>query len=247
MTIETQEELAGLQKIGRIVGQTLQEMKRQLRPGMTTTELDKIGATILARYGANSAPKLTYGFPGTTCISINEEAAHGIPGARIIQPGDLVNIDVSAELGGYFADTATTIPVPPTTAMQYKLCKCAQNALKKAIGAARAGRPVNAIGKASETVAHRCGFTVIRNLPGHGVGHHLHEEPTVPGFYNPMARQRLTKGLVITVEPFLSIGADLVVECDDGWTLKTPDHSLSAQYEHTIVITDGRPMVLTAV
>ena len=247
MTVETAAELAGLQRIGRIVGLTLQEMKRRLRPGMTTAELDEIGAAFLAQHGARSAPKLTYGFPGTTCISINEEAAHGVPGKRVIRPGDLVNIDVSAELDGFFADTAATIPLPPISPAQYKLCRCAQKAMQKAIASARVGRPLNAIGQAAENIARRCGFSIIRNLPGHGTGRHLHEEPSVPGYFAAWARQPLAQGLVITVEPFVSTGASRVIESDNGWTLKTADGSLSAQYEHTIVVTRGRPLLITAV
>lgn len=247
MSIESQKDLVGLKRIGRIVGLTLREMAGQVQPGMTTAELDAIGEATLARYGARPAPRLVYGFPGATCISLNDEAAHGIPGKRVIRPGDLVNIDVSAELDGYFADTATTVPVPPISPLNGELCRCAQKALGQGIAAARAGRPINAIGRAAERVARRCGFTMIRDLPGHGVGRHIHEDPTVPGFYDPHARQRLTEGLVITVEPFLSTGAQRVTAEPDGWTLKTPDGSLNVQYEHTIVVGRGRPLLVTAV
>lgn len=247
MTIESGNDLLGLQRIGKIVALTLQEMKKHLRPGLTTAELDEIGGAFLKKHGAHPAPKLVHNFPGITCISLNNEAAHGIPGDRLIRQGDLVNIDVSAELDGYFADTGATIPVLPVSPLKQKLCDCGQRALKRAIASARAGRPINAIGRAAQTTAHRCGFTVIRNLPGHGVGRDLHEEPTVPGFYLPLANQRLTEGLVITVEPFLSTRAHHVVPDADGWTLKTSDGSLVAQYEHTIVITKKRPIIITAV
>lgn len=247
MTIETESDLVYLKRIGRIVGLALKEMQTQLRPGITTAELDEIGGKFLRKYGARSAPKLAEGFPNETCISINDEAAHGIPGDRIIQAGDLVNIDVSAELDGYYADTAATTPVLPVSSIKHKLCHCARKARDRGIAAARAGRPISAIGRAIEKTADRCGFTIVRNLPGHGVGRDLHEEPTVPGFYLPQMSQRLTDGLVITVEPFLSAGATYVIEDADGWTLRTPNRQIAAQYEHTIVVTKKKPIVITAV
>lgn len=247
MSVESEKDWEGLKRVGKVVALTLREMKKQVRPGMTTAEVDEIGNRLLSGYGARSAPRLVYNFPGTTCISLNDEAAHGIPGDRVIRQGDLVNIDVSAELDGYFADTAATIPVPPISPLQWKLCQCAQRALRKAIAAARAGRPIHVIGKTAETTAQRCGFRVIWDLPGHGVGRSIHEEPTVPGFYALWANQPLTEGLVITVEPFLSTGANQVVTAEDGWTLKTLDGSLCVQYEHTIVITRGQPIIVTAV
>lgn len=248
MSIQSQKDLLALMKIGRIVGLTLKHMQEQLRPGMTTEELDAIGAQFLKKQGARSAPQLVYKYPGATCISINDEAAHGIPGKRVIREGDLVNIDVSAELDGYFADTGATTPVPPTSAVQQRLCDCTQKALDKAINAARAGQPLNAIGRAVETQAKACGFSLIRELGGHGVGRGLHELPrNVPNFYEPRLKGRLTEGLVLTIEPFLTTRANRVVTDPDGWTLRTPDRSLVAQYEHTLVITKDRPLLVTAV
>lgn len=246
MSIESEKDIDGLKKIGRIIALALREMKTRVQPGMTTAELDGIGKTILDSHGARSAPNLVYGFPGTTCISINDQAAHGIPNDKVIREGDLVNIDIAAELDGYFADAAITVPVPPITSLKWKLCHCTQQALTKGMAAARAGHPINAIGRAVESTAQQCGFNIIQDLPGHGVGRNIHEEPTIPGFYAPWMNQRLTEGLVITVEPFLSTGAQQVVTDKDGWTLKTPDGSLSVQYEHTIVVTRGQPMIITA-
>jgi methionyl aminopeptidase len=246
MTVENEGDMAGLKQIGRIVALTLREMQIQVRAGMTTAELDDIGGRFLAGQGARSAPFITYGFPGATCISLNNEAAHGVPGERVIRHGDLVNIDVSAELDGYFADASTNVLIPPVDPLKQKLCDCTRAARKKAIASARAGQPLNVIGKTIEATARRCGYQVIRDLPGHGVGRSLHEHPTVPGFYLRSSTQRLTEGLVITVEPFLSTGASHVVESGNGWTLETADGSLAAQYEHTIVITRGQPLVITA-
>jgi len=247
MSIDSEKDLEGLRRIGRIVAQALQEMKKHVRPGITTGELDAIGAEFLQRHGARSAPQLVYQFPGATCISINNEAAHGIPGTRVIQPGDLVNLDVSAELDGYFGDSAVMVGVPPLSAVQERLIECTQAALKKAIAVAWAGERINIIGKTVESEARRCGFTTLRDLGGHGVGRNIHEEPhQVQNYANPRDLRRLTEGLVITIEPFLTTGARHVVTAADGWTLHTADGGLSAQFEHTLVITRGRPVVVTA-
>jgi len=170
MSIETEEELIELKRIGRIVARVLREMKEALRPGMTTQELDDIGGRALARFGAQPAPALTYRFPGATCISVNDEAAHGIPSDRVIRAGDLVNIDVSAELGGFFADNGASIPVPPIAEATQHLCLSNQRALRRALTTARAGRRFNRIGRAIEAQARHDGFKVIRNLCGHGLG-----------------------------------------------------------------------------
>jgi methionyl aminopeptidase len=247
MTVDTDEELKALRRIGEIVALALEEMKAHLRPGITTRELDEIGGQFLHDHGAHSAPILVYNFPGETCISVNDEAAHGIPGERVIQAGELVNIDISAELDGFFADTAASVPVPPVSALQQHLCDCTQTALRQAIRSARAGEPMSVIGRAVERQASQCGFHVIRNLGGHGVGRNIHEEPRfIYNYENPADRRVLKAGQVITIEPFLSTGADLVVASGDGWTLRTPDGSLSAQYEHTLVITREEPIVITA-
>ena len=248
MTSASRDEIDGLKRIGRIVGLTLREMTKALRPGMTTKELDEIGRAYMQAQGARSAPILAYHFPGNTCISINEEAAHGIPGNRVIQPGDLVNIDVSAEMDGLFADTGASVPVPPVTAEIENLCNCTRAALKKAIEAAVDGNPLNAIGKAVEGEASRCGYNIIAALNGHGVGHSLHEEPHyIPNYYNPRDRRILKEGMVIAIEPFLTPGNGQVLNGSDGWTISTADGSRLAQYEHSIIITKGKPIILTAV
>jgi len=248
MTIETEEDLQGLQRVGRIVGLTLQEMGKKLRPGMTTRELDAIGDACMARHGARSAPRLTYNFPAATCISINEEVAHGIPGDRVIAPGDLVNLDVSAELDGYVADTGGTFVVPPATPEKLRLCHAARLALRAAMSEAVAGKPLNGIGRAVQRVARQKGFKVIKNLGSHGVGRHLHEEPRfIAGYFDPQDRRHLWDGLVITIEPFLATRTDFVEESGNGWTLQGPRGCLAAQYEHTLVVTRGQPVAVTAV
>lgn len=246
MTIETDADVAALKRIGGIVSRVLQQMLDAAEPGMTTRELDAFGAQLLNHYGARSAPQLTYNFPGATCISINEEAAHGIPGERVIRAGDVLNVDVSAELDGYFADTGGTRVVPPTTAQKTRLCHATRTALEAAMKQARAGQPINAIGAAIERTAKTYGFRIIENLGSHGVGRALHEEPEhIAGYFDPRDRRMLQEGMVITIEPFLSTRSRVVTEADDGWTLAGMHGNLSAQYEHTMIITRGAPIVVT--
>ncbi|MBA4328203.1 MAG: type I methionyl aminopeptidase [Polaromonas sp.] len=246
MTIETQDDVVALQRIGKIVSSVLHDMLDAAEPGMTTRELDALGAQWLEQHGARSAPQLTYNFPGATCISINEEAAHGIPGDRIIRAGDVLNVDVSAELKGYFADTGGTRVVPPTNPQKTRLCHATRTALAQAMKHARAGQPLNGIGAAIERTAKAYGFKVIENLASHGVGRALHEAPEhIPGYFDPADRRMLKEGMVITIEPFLSTRSRVVTETADGWTLVGAPGNLSAQYEHTMIITRGEPMVVT--
>lgn len=246
MTIETHDDVVALKRIGRIVALVLQEMLDTAEPGITTRELDAIGAKLLEQRGARSAPRLTYNFPGTTCISVNEEAAHGIPGDRVIKAGDVLNIDVSAELGGYFADTGGTRVVPPTNAQKTRLCHATRTALDQAMKQARAGLPLNGIGAAIQRTAKTYGFKIIENLGSHGVGRSLHEEPEhIPGYFDRSERRLLKEGMVITIEPFLSTKSRVVTEAADGWTLVGVPGNLSAQYEHTMIITKGEPIVVT--
>jgi methionyl aminopeptidase len=246
VTIEHERDIEALKRIGRIVATCLKQMGGALEPGMTTAELDGLGAAFLAEHGADSAPQITYDFPGTTCISVNDQVAHGIPGALRIEKGDLVNIDVSARLDGYFADTGGTFEVPPYAPTTRKLCMATRRALADARGAARAGAPLNRIGRAIERRARRAGFGIIRDLGSHGVGRALHEEPShIHGYYERRDRRQLREGQVITIEPFLTTGPPHVVEAADGWTLLNAPGARSAQYEHTMIITRSKPIVVT--
>jgi len=248
MTIESQRDIEGLRRVGKVVAAVLQEMLDSIEPGMTTAELDDIGSRLLDRHGARSAPRVTYNFPGATCISVNEEAAHGIPGQRVIQPGGVVNVDVSAELEGYSADTGGTRVVPPSTPAKDLLCRATRRALREAIGEIRAGNKLNRIGKAIERVAKTHRLKVIKNLAGHGVGRSLHEDPeSILGYFEPRDSRVLHEGMVIAVEPFLSTKSTRVTEAADGWTLVGANGNLSAQYEHTLIVTRSEPIVVTTV
>ena len=246
MTIESQSDIDALQRIGRIVSLVLHRMLDAIEPGMTTAELDTMGARMLAEFGARSAPQLAYDFPGATCISVNEQAAHGVPGSRIIRAGDMVNVDVSAELDGYFADTGGTKVVPPGSPIKTKLCHATRVALDEAMKVARAGQPLNHIGSAIERVAQTYRLRVIENLGGHGVGRAIHEEPeNILGFHDPRDQRVLKEGMVIAIEPFLSTKSRTVTEAGDGWTLVGMPGNLSAQFEHTLIVTRGAPIVVT--
>ena len=246
MTIAHQQDVEGLLRIGAIVAEARDVMGACVRPGVTTAELDAIGRGILERYGARSAPALAYGFPGATCISVNDELAHGIPSPRrTLCEGDLVNIDVSAELDGYWADTGASFPVAEVSAEARLLLRATRQALHDALDTASAGRPLRHIGRAVERRARRSGLHVVRDLCGHGVGRHIHEPPNVSNVENTGDHTRLWEGLVMTIEPFLTTRARSVVEADDGWTLRTPDGSRGAQFEHTLIVTRGAPLIVT--
>lgn len=246
MTITRDEELAGLKEIGRIVAETMQAMARAMEPGMTTAELDEIGRAWLDREGAVSAPQATYDFPGATCISVNEEIAHGIPGTRVIAPGDLVNIDVSASKNGYFADTGATYRVAPVKASLDRLCRDGRRAMQIGIGQVRSDRPLAGIGQAIGRFAEARGYTLIRNLASHGTGRALHEYPQeIATWPSPKDRRRINKGLVLTVEPFLSKGGLWAADGGDGWTLHSEPPAPVVQYEHTVVATDRGAIVVT--
>ena len=246
MTVQSPYDIEQLMKIGKIVALTIEEMKNRTRPGMTTRELDLIGRDVLAAHGASSAPMKDVRFPGYTCISVNEEVAHGIPGERIIQAGDLVNIDVSAELGGYYADAGRSFQVAPVATEVDRLCRHAYDTMMKVISGLKAGVKLNQIGKTMQEEAKRGGYRIIENLCSHGVGKGLHEEPfEILPYFEPRDRRVLKAGQVITIEPFVSTGATYVDLQSDGWTLKVPDSSRVAQFEHTIIITNGNPIITT--
>ncbi len=246
MSIRTHAELEKLRVIGKIVRRALDKTAQAVRPGITTAELDEIGRRVLDENGAESAPPKVYGFPGALCISVNDEAIHGIPGSRAIQAGDLVKLDLVAEKDGFFADAAVTVMVGAVTERAAALVRCAESAFRLGAKTARAGNRVSDIGRAVERETTRCGFRVLPELCGHGVGRTIHEPPSVPNHYDPRFRARLTEGLVITIEPIICAGNGRSELQADRWTVRTADRSLAAHYEHTIVITRTDPILLTA-
>lgn len=246
MTVSSEDELTALKRIGQIVGDTLEAMRKAIEPGMTTLELDQVGREVMEAAGARSAPEMVYAFPGATCISVNEEIAHGIPGVRRITPGDLVNIDVSAEKDGYFADTGASFAVPPVTRAVERLCRDGRRAMWTGLRQVGTDKPLAGIGRAVGAFAQKNGYTLVRNLASHGVGLSLHEEPTeIATWPNASERRIMADGLVFTVEPFLSLGAEFAEDGDDPWTLYSQPRALTVQYEHTVVATRNGPLILT--
>ncbi|MDI7742616.1 type I methionyl aminopeptidase [Lysinibacillus fusiformis] len=248
MIVQTNEELEALKKIGRICAEIREAMKAATKPGITTKELDEIGGRMFEEAGAISGPKGEYDFPGYTCISVNHEVAHGIPGSRVINEGDIVNIDVSGSLDGYFADTGISFVVGEGYPEKEKLCTVAKSAFDRAMTKVKAGSKLNQIGKAVEREARDKGLTVIMNLTGHGIGRALHEKPDhVLNYFDAWDTTILKDGMVLAVEPFISEKAEHIVEAGDGWTFITPDKSLVAQIEHTIVVTKDKPIIITQI
>jgi len=246
LSINEPEELEAMRAAGAVVRRVLEAMKREVRPGITTAQLDAIGAAVMAENGARSAPASVYKFPGSNCISLNEEAVHGVPGQRELRSGDLLKLDVTIEKNGFMADAAETVPVGEVTPEAQRLMACARRAFDKAMLVARAGFRVSEIGRAVEREVRRDGFSVIRELGGHGIGRTIHEQPRIPNYPDPEARELLTEGLVIAVEPIIAAGSGRTVLAEDGWTMKTADRRPAAHYEHTIVVTKGTPILLTA-
>jgi len=246
MSVDTPEDLRGLRAAGQVVAQTIRAMRRGVRPGITTAELDAIARREFARAGARSGPQLDYGFPGTTCISVNDEAVHGIPGRRRLRRGDLVKLDVTAELDGFYADACRTVVVGDARPQALRLIRASEQALDAALQVVRTGVALNEIGAAVQRVVRARGFAVCDGLMGHGIGRRIHEKPDVPNVFDPALTQPLGEGLVITIEPLVSAGGPQVRLHRDGWTVSTLDGSPAAHTEHTIVVRDGAPLILTA-
>jgi methionyl aminopeptidase len=239
-------ELEGLRATGRVVADTLAAMRAAVRPGVTTAELDAVAAAVFATAGARSGPQLDYDFPGVTCISVNDEAVHGIPGPRALRDGDLVKLDVTAELRGFYADACVTVPVGEADPRALRLVACAERALAAALRVAKAGAPLNAIGGTVERIVEASGYGVCVALTGHGIGRSIHEPPEVPNHYVAELDEPLTDGQVITIEPIISAGTGQTRDGGDGWTVLTADGALSAHAEHTVVIGPDGPLILTA-
>jgi methionyl aminopeptidase len=246
MTVSTNHDLAGLQRVGQLVARTIAHMRANVRPGITTAELDLVGERFARAEGARSAPQLAYDFPGFNCLSVNDEIVHGIPGTRVLAPGDVVKLDVTLELDGYMADSAVTVVIPPVSVEARLLQRAARIAFNRGLAVARAGTLLREVGRAVESAARREGAVVVRELTGHGIGRRIHEPPSVPNWADPEVRTVLTEGLVIALEPMLTSAPARVVEDADGWTLRTHNHVLAVHHEHTIVIRRGAPLVLTA-
>lgn len=247
MSITSETELIGMKKASDAVACTLKEMRHYAKPGMTTKELDDFGASILNDFGAKSAPYLTYKFPGWTCISVDNEFCHGIPSAkRILKEGDLINIDVSAELDGYWSDNGASFVLGEDKKGHQNLVDASKEILQKAINTIKGGVRISDIGQLMETVAKKKGYKVIKNLGGHGIGRSLHEHPTdLLNYKDRFDQRRFKKNSVVAIETFIATASTLAVALNDGWTMAGNRGGYMAQHEHTIVVTDGKPIILT--
>ncbi len=247
MTADSATDIEALKAIGHVCADTLRKMMAAAQPGMTTRELDEIGRALLRAAGARSAPEVTYQYPGATCISVSPVIAHGIPGKHVLAEGELIHIDVSAELNGYYADTGASMWITKRSPEVHKLLEATKATLNKAVGVARAGQKLNQIGKTVQEEARKRGYNVIYVLTGHGIGRGLHEEPgEVWNFFNARDHRVLKEGLVLAIEPFLTTGQGRIREERDGWSLRTADNAIAAQFEHTIIVTRQQPIILTA-
>lgn len=247
MSISKEEELIGMQKASEAVAFTLKEMRNYAQAGMSTKQLDNYGAAILSDFGARSAPFLTYQFPGCTCISVNNEFCHGIPSdKRILKEGDLVNIDVSAELNGFWSDNGGSFVIGEDIRQHQKLIDASKQILHKAIFNIKGGVRISDIGHLMETEAKKYGYKVIKNLTGHGIGRSLHEEPgEIANYRDRFNPTRFKKNSVVAIETFISTNSTFAETLNDGWTMVGNKGGFMAQHEHTIVVTDGKPLVLT--
>lgn len=248
MSINKEAELIGMQEVSEVVAITLKRMREFAKVGMSTKALDEYGGEILKSYGAKSAPYTTYGFPGYTCISVNKEAAHGIPSDnKILKEGDLINIDVSAELNGFWSDNGGSFVLGKDIHNHQPLVDASKNILHKAISQIKGGVKIADIGYVIETEAKKYGFKVIKNLSGHGVGKSLHEEPeNILNYRVKTNRERFRKNTTVAVETFISTKSTIAVQLNDGWTLVGNRGGYVTQHEQTILITDKAPVVLTA-
>ncbi|HWH11818.1 MAG TPA: type I methionyl aminopeptidase [Solirubrobacteraceae bacterium] len=246
MSADRPQDVAGLRRAGRVVAATLEVVAQAVEPGITTAALDRIAAGVFAAAGARSGPILTYGYPGAICISVDDEVVHGVPGRRALRAGQLVTLDVAAELDGYHADAALTLAVGSTDQAHRDLIAAAQAALAAGIRAAEPGNTLRDVGAAVEQTTNAHGFRVFRELTGHGIGRRMHEDPKVVNWPDPSATTRLVAGMVFTIEPMIGAGGTRIRIGRDGWTIRTTDRSHSAHAEHTIMVADGGAVVLTA-
>lgn len=233
-----------MQRAGEVVIAAMQVMSEHLCPGITTLELDQIGEEVFSRYGAKSAPRIVYDFPGATCISVNDVAAHGIPGKRELRPGDVVNLDLSIERDGYFADMGQSFVVPPISPELERLLACTEEGLRVILETLRPGHPISMVSKIAERVAQKYGFVTVEDMTfGHGIGQKLHDKPIIPG--TPKGRTRFAENMAVAIEPFFAFTSNYIINGVDGWALQTFDGGIAMQMEHTVILRADGPLITT--
>lgn len=239
--IKTPAELKSMRTACRLSAEILAEVAAQVRPGTTTGEIDAFAAARMRELGVKSAFFGYGGFPGHTCISLNDEVVHGIPGPRVINAGDIVSVDLGVVADGFVGDNATTVPVGEVEAEALRLCEACEASLAAGIAAARAGNRVGDIGQAVQAVAEAAGFSVVRDFCGHGVGRKLHEDPQIPNYGKSGLGPVLKPGMTLAIEPMINLGGHLVEVLANGWTVRTRDRKRSAHFEHTVLVRANGP------
>lgn len=243
--IHTEEEIEKIRVSNRIVSETLKILEKEIRPGVTTEKLDRIAYDYIRSQKAKPAFKGFNGYPANICISVDEEVVHGIPSKRELKDGQIVGIDVGVEKEGYYGDAAYTFGVGEVDAIKYRLMQVTKDSLYKGINEARPGKHLSDIGNAIQTYVESNGFSVVRDLVGHGIGRKLHESPEVPNYGEPAKGPLLRPGMCLSIEPMVNAGTYEVYSLNDGWTIVTSDHKPSAHFEHTIAITEDGPVILS--
>jgi methionyl aminopeptidase len=238
-------EVDKIKKAGRIVAEVLQILEKEVRPGVTTQDLDRIAEENIRKAGAEPAFKGYQGYPSSICVSINEEVVHGIPSERTLKEADIVGIDIGVRMKGYYADSTKTFPVGAISDEAKRLVKATQKALYAGIEKCRPGNRLSDISHAIQRSAESNGFSVVRKYVGHGIGRMMHEDPQIPNYGSPDQGPELEAGMVFAVEPMLNAGGFDVEVLKDNWTVVTSDRSLSAHFEHTVVLTESDPLIVT--
>ncbi len=245
IVVKTKSEVEMMRRAGDLVGRTLDLVEQSVCPGMTTAELDRLAEDFIRSHGAIPAFKGYMDYPATLCISINDEVVHGIPGKRQLEEGQIVSVDVGVCIEGWYGDAARTLCIGDVNAEAKALLAATKEALERGIAQARAGNRLGDISAAVQTFAEQKGYSVVRDLVGHGIGRQMHEEPQVPNFGTPHTGVDLKAGMVLAIEPMINIGGRAIKFDADKWTVRTADGSLSAHFEHTVAITDNGPDILT--
>lgn len=244
--LKNENDIKKLKDSGHILAETFEELKKQIQPGITTRDIDKITEDFVAARKAKAAFKGYMGYPASICISVNEEVIHGIPGKKVIREGDIISLDFGIDLGGYITDSAITLPVGNISDRDKKLIKVTEECLYLAIDQAKEKNRISHISKAVFTHAKKYQYGVVRDFCGHGVGFNLHEDPQIPNYINSGPNPKLKKGMVLAIEPMINLGVDEVYVLEDGWTVKTADNMNSAHFEHTVAVYEDHAEILTA-
>jgi methionyl aminopeptidase len=245
MTLKSPQEIAKMRAAGRVVAQALDTMRAAVRPGITTAQLDAIGEATIRKAGATPSFKGLYQFPASVCVAVNDEVVHGIPGRRALKNGDIIKLDTGALLDGWHGDATITVPVGEIDEESQRLVDATYGALFAGIAQCRPGKRIGDIGHAIQEYAESRGYGVVRQYVGHAIGRKIHEDPQVPNFGDPGTGTLLRKGMVLTIEPMLTVGTYETHTLPDKWTVVTNDGKRAAQFEHTVAITDSDPEILT--